>query len=452
MTRLGSTVLACMLALSLGICSSALGARPVDNDGDGVKSNQDCNDNNEFVYPDAPELCDGIDNQCPGDAGYGQVDEGCGGCTPTGTPETICNGVDDDCDDLIDEDWTSSSTNCGVGVCSATGSTTCVDGVEGDTCTPGSPTEPTEATCDDTLDNDCDGLTDGADSDCGGTGSCTPTTGHDGLLFADYPNNCLSCHSAQANEMADSTHYKWVGDTPDMVNQGGTQQGKLTNAVNSYCINIAQDWGICGKCHAGRGLAPNDPAADNTNIDCLVCHNAEYAAARDRIGSGAGSMTVAAPNDCMVQEVTKPVRSNCLKCHATAGGGDAVKRGDLSMATATNADPHFDVHMNTTGADLTCQACHVFQNHKVIGKGSDLRPTDDTSRGSEISCSTATCHPGMDSGTGHAAAGANRSEGDRHVFKVSCQACHVDVYAKVATENQMRLCTCMAGGESGKSR
>lgn len=39
----------------------------------------DCDDTRAAVYPGAPELCDGVDNQCPGDAGYGQVDEGCGG-------------------------------------------------------------------------------------------------------------------------------------------------------------------------------------------------------------------------------------------------------------------------------------------------------------------------------------------------------------------------------------
>jgi len=37
----------------------------------------DCDDLDPLVYPGAPELCDGIDNQCSGDPGYGQVDEGC---------------------------------------------------------------------------------------------------------------------------------------------------------------------------------------------------------------------------------------------------------------------------------------------------------------------------------------------------------------------------------------
>jgi hypothetical protein len=43
-----------------------------------VVSSTDCNDGSSVVYPLAPEVCDGIDNQCSGDPGYGQVDEGCG--------------------------------------------------------------------------------------------------------------------------------------------------------------------------------------------------------------------------------------------------------------------------------------------------------------------------------------------------------------------------------------
>jgi len=49
----------------------------VDIDNDGYTNDIDCNDNNPSIYPEAPELCDGIDNQCPGNPGYGQVDEGC---------------------------------------------------------------------------------------------------------------------------------------------------------------------------------------------------------------------------------------------------------------------------------------------------------------------------------------------------------------------------------------
>jgi len=49
-------------------------------DGDAFSYCQgDCDDTNASVYPGALEQCDGIDNQCPGDAGYGYEDENCAG-------------------------------------------------------------------------------------------------------------------------------------------------------------------------------------------------------------------------------------------------------------------------------------------------------------------------------------------------------------------------------------
>lgn len=272
-----------------------------------------------------------------------------------------------------------------------------------------------EEICGDGIDQNCDGV----DEPCTGGGP------HVGLTFSGYPQNCLSCHDAEANEMFGSTHYQWTGEAPDMVNSPEIPQGKLTNAINSYCINIAGDWPVCGSCHAGRGKRPDDPSAGLENIDCLACHSEEYATARKRLPDG--SLGVENPTDSMVQNVQAPTRANCLMCHAKAGGGDGVKRGDLSLATITNNDAHFDVHMNTSGSDLACQQCHVFEAHRVIGKGSDLRPTDDTVRGSEVAC--VTCHSGKDTPDGH----ENTTIG-RHVARVACQSCHIPTYAKVATE------------------
>jgi hypothetical protein len=46
-----------------------------DIDGDGIYGDVDCDDSNPDVYPQAPEINDGLDNQCPGDAGHGLIDE-----------------------------------------------------------------------------------------------------------------------------------------------------------------------------------------------------------------------------------------------------------------------------------------------------------------------------------------------------------------------------------------
>jgi hypothetical protein len=45
---------------------SGLGAGPFDNDGDGFFSDVDCDDTNAAINPDAEEICDGIDNNCDG--------------------------------------------------------------------------------------------------------------------------------------------------------------------------------------------------------------------------------------------------------------------------------------------------------------------------------------------------------------------------------------------------
>ncbi|MEO6611997.1 MAG: MopE-related protein [Chitinophagaceae bacterium] len=110
---------------------------PGDADGDGYTVAQgDCNDNNPAIHPGATELCNGVDDNCDGqidegvkttfyrDAdtdGYGNAAVSTQACTaPAGYVSNstdcndaniaihpgateLCNGVDDDCDGLIDE-------------------------------------------------------------------------------------------------------------------------------------------------------------------------------------------------------------------------------------------------------------------------------------------------------------------------------------------------------------
>ncbi len=65
---------------------------PVDDDGDGYTSDVDCDDHNYQVWPGAPELCDGLDNDCDG-----STDEDYDGDGDGHVIQTCMDG--DDCDD-----------------------------------------------------------------------------------------------------------------------------------------------------------------------------------------------------------------------------------------------------------------------------------------------------------------------------------------------------------------
>ncbi len=138
-----------------------------------------------------PETCDGVDNDCDGpvDEGFqGEGDDcdvpgrpagrcrrgericvnGSLGCRPlySDTPngDADCDGVDDDCDERVDEDWQVVWCDTGLlGICRG-----------GDrVCLPGGQTQCRQRwqagteVCDNERDDDCDGLTDAADEqDC----------------------------------------------------------------------------------------------------------------------------------------------------------------------------------------------------------------------------------------------------------------------------------------------
>ncbi|RJQ48256.1 MAG: hypothetical protein C4538_04135 [Nitrospiraceae bacterium] len=138
-------------------------------------------------------VCNGIDDDCNGliDEDYVVSGTNCGTgvCASTGQnlcqngaivntcvpfppnapTDTTCNGIDDDCNGQIDEDYPVSPTNCGIGACASTGQMQCQGGSEINTCTPGTPQIEgpySSPTCSDSVDNDCDGLTDINDPAC----------------------------------------------------------------------------------------------------------------------------------------------------------------------------------------------------------------------------------------------------------------------------------------------
>ena len=126
----------------IGLAAATLIAcnKPSDFDGDGFTADEDCNDADETVFPGAAEICDGVDNNCDdsidgADADgaltyYADADtDGFGGAAlsvtqcdaPSGFVDNaddcddtnadihpdaaeICDGADNDCDALVDDD------------------------------------------------------------------------------------------------------------------------------------------------------------------------------------------------------------------------------------------------------------------------------------------------------------------------------------------------------------
>jgi nitrate reductase cytochrome c-type subunit len=228
--------------------------------------------------------------------------------------------------------------------------------------------------------------------------------------------------------MHGASHYQWQGQALYTVN-GPAVQGKLNTALNSYCISILGNWNACGSCHVGLGAKPEATATSSQlqNIDCLICHQKDYKRKKDTTGVFVpDTVNMSVTMDQAVQTVHKPVRANCVQCHAKGGGGDNNKRGDMALAHATTTDRDFDVHMSSTGANLTCQQCHTTQNHRIAGRGSDLRQTD---LDVQVNCSTATCHTNKMTSAGHATADINH-----HVNRVACQTCHIKTFSRNAAD------------------
>ncbi len=316
----------------------------------------DCDDAADAVNPGATETCDGVDNDCVGgvDDGIAAVPISCGvgacyadgfkvclegalvdRCTP-GTPaasDATCDGVDDDCDDSVDEEYVPHTVSCGQ--CQTSIASVCVQGVESPAaCEPiadgaacdGGPcalaAECRAGVCDTTLVRTCD------DDDPCTVDACDPAQGCVGLPMGD------------GSECEDG----------DLCTLQDICEGGVCSGVDLECPPPGE-CELPGTCNAATG------ACDYPFIDgCVVCSE-----------------------DQTPPEIVCPAPVHNVAC--TAGGnevelGDPTVRDDCSGVTVTtNAPGSFPPGLTTVVFEAVDASGNVATCTTTVEVVDDAQPT-----------------------------------------------------------------------------
>lgn len=231
---------------------------------------------------------------------------------------------------------------------------------------------------------------------------------------------CLECHEEEAQAILHTNHWKWKGvpRTVKGMEKSKKEYGKA-NLINNFCTDIeGGSRPFCTKCHIGYGWADSsEPMQDISKIDCLVCHAREGRYKKSLSGYPDQKMLDKGRMNLLVaaRSVAMPDRKNCGACHFYAGGGDAVKNGDIDSSLIRPSRDH-DIHMGGS-ADMTCQECHLTRDHRISGAS-----TFTASNEGRVSCQDCHRDPHRDSNS--------RNLLDTHTRTLACQTCHIPFFAK----------------------
>ena len=250
-----------------------------------------------------------------------------------------------------------------------------------------------------------------------------------GTILYEGTESCLMCHEEEARQALDMGHFKWRGTVENIAGLEGQTYGKQ-DLLNNFCIGVPSNEGRCTQCHTGYGWSDagydfNNPA----NVDCLVCHDQSGTYKKGPKTAGMPEPTV--DLNLVARSISQgatPSRTNCIGCHANAGGGDNVKHGDLSTdLIATTRE--YDVHMGTDGANLVCVDCHA-TNHDpktgAVNHGNAGMALHSVHEGEMRQCTD--CHGGRDAIHAESTVSLMFEEGKHD--RLACQVCHIPAIAR----------------------
>ena len=144
--------------------------------------------------------------------------------------DTDCNGLDNDCDGQADEGWVVTQTSCGSGACTRSGQAFCIGGRIFDTCTASNPGG-SDTLCNG-IDDDCDGAIDedfqGGQICVVGTGACQRTGA---LLCGEMAPVCSVTAGVASPEVCDGVDNDCDGSIDEGV--GGSVCSQLDTAITS---------------------------------------------------------------------------------------------------------------------------------------------------------------------------------------------------------------------------